>query len=43
LAIPDVPVFDVMDPVYRAMQPAAHSASGAADGMLPPVARRARR
>jgi hypothetical protein len=40
LAIPSVPVFDVMDPDYRAMQPAAHSASGAADAMLPPVARR---
>jgi hypothetical protein len=43
LAIPDVPVFDVLAPAYRALQPAAHSASGAADGMLPPVARRAAR
>jgi hypothetical protein len=42
-AIPGVPVFDVMDPAYRALQPAAHSPTGAADGMLPPVARRAAR
>lgn len=42
-ALPGVPVFDVMDPAYRASQPAAHSPSGAADAMLPPVARRAAR
>jgi hypothetical protein len=42
-AIGGVPVLDVRHPSYRALQPAAHSASAAADGMLPPVARRAAR
>jgi hypothetical protein len=40
-AIEGVPVVDVLHPSYRALQPAAHSPSAAADGMLPPVARRA--
>jgi hypothetical protein len=40
-AIPGVPVLDVLDPSYTALQPAPHMPISASESILPPVARRA--